>query len=221
MYKKVSISTENFIKTLYHHSGETGIKTGELATLLNISPAATTEMVQKLADKKLVSYQKYKPVSLTNAGKKKAIEMIRKHRLWETFLHEVLGLSFHEIHREAEMLEHMSSDFLTEKISSYLGHPETDPHGDPIPAANGKMAKQPLQETVAKLQPGSSYEIKRISGRSKEFFDFCRSLKLNPGEKITIRQRHTNGLTEIKKGQQLILLPENIANHIYAKPITS
>ena len=129
-------------------------------------------------------------------------------------------MSFHEIHREAEMLEHMSSDFLTEKISSYLGHPQTDPHGDPIPAANGKISRQPQQETVSRLEPGATYEIKRIRGRSKEFFDLCRSFALNPGEKITIRKRHAHGITEIKKGRQVIMLPEAIANNIYAKPLS-
>jgi DtxR family transcriptional regulator, Mn-dependent transcriptional regulator len=136
----MSVSIENFIKAIYkqgiHSVADTRLST--IARLLSISNAAATDMARKLAKKGIVNYVKYKPLSLTEYGLNLALNVIRKHRLWESFLYKTLNLSLHEIHREAELLEHQTSDLLAEKIENYLGFPATDPHGDPIPALNGK-----------------------------------------------------------------------------------
>ncbi len=131
----MSVSVENFIKTVYHlnENGEKDTKPGSIASELNISNAATTDMSRKLARKNLIYYQKYKPILLTAKGQKMALSVIRKHRLWETFLFENFNLSLDEIHREAELLEHQTSDFLADKIEELLGMPKVDPHGTPIP----------------------------------------------------------------------------------------
>lgn len=131
----MSVSVENFIKTIYHlnEHAEKDTKPGSIAHELKISNAATTDMARKLSLKNLIHYQKYKPILLTPKGQKLALSVIRKHRLWETFLFEKFNLSLVEIHREAELLEHQTSDFLADKIEEFLGRPTIDPHGTPIP----------------------------------------------------------------------------------------
>ncbi len=129
-----SVSVENIVKAIYssHTLGE-NVKTGTLAKKLNVSAAAITDISRKLSAKGIIDYEKYKGLSLTMKGRRIALNVIRKHRLWETFLHETLDLSLTEIHDEAEHLEHQTSDFLADKISEYLGHPNKDPHGQEIP----------------------------------------------------------------------------------------
>lgn len=129
-----SVSVENIVKAIYssHTLGE-NVKTGTLAEKLNVSAAAITDISRKLSAKGIIDYEKYKGLSLTMKGRRIALNVIRKHRLWETFLHETLGLSLTETHDEAENLEHQTSDFLADKLSEYLGHPDKDPHGQEIP----------------------------------------------------------------------------------------
>ena len=131
---KMSVSTENFLKAIFHFQNE-GLEanSSRMAKKLGISNAAVTDMAKKLSRQKLIIYQKYKGLKLTEKGRTLAVSIIRRHRLWELFLHDVLGLSWAEVHDEAEMLEHQTSNFLIEKIDKYLGHPEFDPHGAPIP----------------------------------------------------------------------------------------
>ena len=135
----MSISIENFVKAIYLQEQRMGEDTrpGTLSKLLNITNAATTDMARNLSEKKLVNYTKYQKLSLTPEGKKLALNVLRKHRLWEAFLHKTLDLSLHEIHLEAEKLEHLTSDFLADRIDKYLNYPASDPHGDPIPCSEG------------------------------------------------------------------------------------
>ena len=131
----MSVAIENFVKAIYnndiqdHHN----TKPGNIAKKLGISNAAATDMAKKLASKNLLQYEKYQALQLTEEGTKMALNVVRKHRLWESLLFKMFDMSLHEIHREAEFLEHETSDFLANKISEYLGNPKFDPHGDPIP----------------------------------------------------------------------------------------
>src|SRR5690606_33049030 len=117
-------------------------KPGNIAKKLGISNAAATDMAKKLAARELLHYEKYQALQLTDKGAKMAINVVRKHRLWEALLFKMFDMSLHEIHREAELLEHQTSDFLAEKISAYLGNPKFDPHGDPIPNADGEITTE-------------------------------------------------------------------------------
>jgi DtxR family Mn-dependent transcriptional regulator len=216
----ISIATENFVKTIYNFEQFEGkdTRTGSIARELGITHAAATDMARKLALKKLVKYEKYKDLRLTPAGNKMALGIIRKHRLWETFLHRVFGLSMHEIHREAELLEHTTSDFLAQKISRYLGNPTNDPHGDPIPNEQGEVT--PDKECVILLSatPGKTYEICRLSGADKEFFDFCHSNHLTVGSVLkVVKQYQKNKMTEIEINKARILLNAEMANIIYVR----
>ena len=220
MFKNVSPSTENFIKVIYKLEKGKGWDTrpGSIAKELGITNAAATDMARKLSAKKLVNYKKYKSLSLTPQGKKLALHIIRKHRLWETFLHEVFDLSMHEIHREAEILEHLTSDFMIEKISQYLGHPTTDPHGDPIPDSEGILPFNENNIVLSLAEEDKTYEISRLSGSDKEFFDFCLSHQLEVGTELTVlKQYQKNKMSSIQIKGTGLLIHEELANIIYVK----
>jgi len=218
----MSVSKENFVKTIYiQHQSESDAKTGTLAKLLNISNAAATDMAKKLSAKGLVNYTKYKEISLTTQGSKMAINVIRKHRVWETFLHNTLNLSLHEIHREAEILEHLTTDFLIEKIYEFLGKPLTDPHGDPIPNKDGEILDS-NSISLSLAEADKNYYITRLSGSDKEFFDFCQSNQLEIGARLKVnKQYNKNKMTEIEVNQTKILLYKDLTQTIYVEQLNN
>jgi len=216
----LSASTENFIKTIFKSEQVTGfgVKPGNLAANLGITNAAATDMARKLADKNLVEYKKYKPVKLTPTGKKFALNILRKHRLWETFLHKTFDMTLHEIHREAELLEHQTSDFMADKINAFLGHPETDPHGDPIPKINGFIAPDKSCVPLSKAQEGKYYRITRLFSSEKEFFDFCHANHIDIGTSLKIEKQYPkNNMTEIMVQNKILLLGADFSDIIYVK----
>lgn len=222
MGNMISISTENFIKAIYNseHREGGGSKTGSIARELGITSAAATDMAQKLAMKKLIDYKKYKELKLTPAGRKMALGIIRKHRLWETFLHEVFGLTMYEVHREAEMLEHLTSDFLAEKMSLYLGNPSTDPHGDPIPSEQGEVLSDDYCLRLSSAESGKEYKISRLSGTDREFFEFCHSNQLIVGSTLAVKKQYDkSSMTEIEISSAKLLLNAELANSIYVSKI--
>ena len=218
----MTISIENFVKAIYKQSNLScaDTKLSTIAGMLNISNAAATDMARKLSGRQLVNYTKYKPLSLTSAGNKLALSVLRKHRLWESFLHNTLNLSLHEIHMEAEALEHLTSDFLADRIDNFLGNPATDPHGDPIPENNGTEKKDESQLLLSEAEAGDSYEVCRLYSSEKDFFDFCASNNIDIGSNIWVeKQYESNKMTEIKIDQNKLLLNEMFTSVIYVKQI--
>ena len=218
----MSVSVENFVKAIYKQSKLAGNDTrlSTLAGILSISNAAATDMARNLAAKNLVNYTKYKPLTLAEKGNELALNVIRKHRLWESFLYRTLNLSLHEIHIEAEQLEHSTSDFLAGQIEKFLGNPTLDPHGDPIPAFNGQMETDQTQIRLSEAKSEQTYQISRLSGSGKEFFDFCNSIDIQIGSSVWVEQLYiSNKMTEIKIDQKTILLHEDFTNLIFVKPI--
>jgi DtxR family Mn-dependent transcriptional regulator len=216
----MTVSVENFVKAIYRQSSlsNADTKLGTIARLLHISNAAATDMARKLSERKLVHYTKYKPLTLTARGEKLALNVIRKHRLWESFLYRTLNLSLHEIHREAEVLEHLTSDFLANKIDHFLGNPSTDPHGDPIPANDGKEKSDDSQRLLSEVNAGNSYHICRLYSSDKDFFDFCDSNQLRIGSTVKVEKQYdSRKMTEIKVNQNTILLNEEFASIIYVR----
>lgn len=216
----MSISIENFVKTVYtqgkHPESDTKLST--LAGLLNITKAAATDMARKLDAKKLVYYTKYKPLNLTPKGNKLALNLIRKHRLWETFLYKTLNLSLHEIHSAAEHLEHATSDFLADKIYDYLDHPAIDPHGDPIPDKKGQISVSKNSIVISIAPSGANYMITRLFGSSEVFFDFCASNQIEPGAGIKVVKQYESGkMTEITVNNRIIVINKEISNYIYVQ----
>ena len=216
----MSISIENFVKTIYLQEQRMGEDTrpGTLAKLLNISNAATTDMARSLAQKDLVNYEKYQKLSLTAQGKKLALNILRKHRLWEAFLHKTLDLSLHEIHCEAESLEHLTSDFLADKIDSYLGYPASDPHGDPIPCSDGEVKIESDAIMLSDAELNKDYLIVRLFSSDPDFFDFCVSHKLTLGSTIKVDKIFDEmKMREVSIEGNKLLLNEEFTNIIYVK----
>ena len=218
MLNNISAPAENFVKVIYMHEQNIRFDTkpGSIAKALGITSAAATDMARNLSDKKLVHYEKYRQLELTPEGRKLALKVIRKHRLWETFLYKTLRMSLHEIHREAEMLEHQTSEFLAEKISSYLGDPAVDPHGDPIPGLDGKLETDKGHIPLSITEPGKNYMITRLSGSDREFFDFCQRNDIIVGVKLTVEKQYTDHrMTEISLNQIRLLLNADFSDFIY------
>lgn len=149
-----SFTEENYLKAIYKLIEQEGdvVTTNSIAEKMNTKPASVTDMLKKLSDKKLINYKKYKGVTLSQKGEKVALNIIRKHRLWEMFLVEKLDFKWDEVHDVAEQLEHINSDKLVEQIDKFLNYPKVDPHGDPIPDAKGKLnvSKSKLLSTFSK-----------------------------------------------------------------------
>ena len=222
MLNNISMSAENFMKVIFMHEQNDSYDTkpGSIAKALGITSAAATDMARNLSDKKLVRYEKYRQLELTPEGKKLALKVIRKHRLWETFLYRTFQMSLHEIHREAEMLEHQTTEFLAEKISSYLGDPEVDPHGDPIPGVDGEMEVEIGHIPLSIAEPETNYVITRLIGSDREFFDFCNRNDINVGARLTVEKQYTeHRMTEISLNQIRLLLNVDFSDFIYAKPL--
>ncbi len=140
---KFSHSEENYLKAIFHLEKlqQEEVSTNAIAEQLDTKPSSVTDMVQKLADKEMLTYVKYKGTSLTDAGRKKALSVIRKHRLWETFLVQKLDFSWEQVHEIAEQLEHIKSEELINRLDAFLDYPTVDPHGDPIPDEEGNFKK--------------------------------------------------------------------------------
>ena len=216
----MTVSVDNFVKTIYKQSklSDADTRLSTLAGLLNISNAAATDMARKLAVKQLVNYTKYKPITLAEKGKEHALNVIRKHRLWETFLYKMLNLSLHQIHVEAEQLEHQTSDFLANEIDRFLGNPSTDPHGDPIPGFNGEIETDNSQMLLSEVKSECNYTITRLSSSNKDFFDFCNSNSIVIGSTVWVeKQYHSPKMTEIKINKNKIILNADFTNIIFVK----
>ena len=184
-----SSTVENYIKTIYTLQFEQGegemVSMGELANALRITPGTATTMVKSLAKTGLVSYSPRVGVLLTDQGEQLALLVLRRHRLVELFLVKVLGMEWHEIHQEAESLEHVISDRVLERIDLLLGRPELDPHGDPIPSATGAMAQRDLLP-LDQCEEGQKACIGRIEDQGEGFLQYLESNSLTPGQTLSV-----------------------------------
>ena len=218
----MSVAIENFVKAIYNNNSHDArnTKPGNIAKKLGISNAAATDMAKKLAVKELLHYQKYQELQLTDKGKKMALNIVRKHRLWEAFLFKMFDMSLHDIHKEAELLEHQTSDLLANKISDYLGNPKFDPHGDPIPNSNGEITTTDISLPLSEVEAGKTYTISRLTSDDKEFFEFCAHHKLKYGHEIKVsKQFKTNKMTELTVNNTTILLNKDFTTLIYVNAI--
>lgn len=218
----MSVAIENFVKAIYNNENHdiNDTKPGNIATKLGISNAAATDMAKKLDAKGLLDYQKYKALRLTKKGEKMALNVVRKHRLWEALLHQMFDMSLHEIHREAELLEHETSDFLAEKISEYLGNPKFDPHGDPIPNADGEITTKDTSIALINAKENTEYIISRLMSTDKEFFEFCALNGIKYGNKIAVKKQFLNSkMTQITINSNTIVLNQDFTQIIYVNEI--
>ena len=183
----LTYTEENYLKAIFQlQEDEKGkISTNSIAERLSTTPATVSDMLQKLSAKKMVNYLKYYGASLTASGKKKAVNVVRKHRLWELFLYEKLGFNWDEVHEIAEQLEHIQSDVLVQKLYDFLDKPKTDPHGDPIPDEDGifpDLNAIPL----AVVDPKKEAVVIGVSDHRPDFLQYLQKIGLNIGKRINI-----------------------------------
>jgi DtxR family Mn-dependent transcriptional regulator len=215
----MTISEENYIKVIYHLSlvSPKGVNTNAIAGMLDTKASSVTDMLKKLSDKELVSYQKYQGVTLTESGFLSAKMIVRKHRLWEVFLVEKLNFSWDEVHEIAEELEHIKSEALINKLDEFLEFPDFDPHGDPIPNANGvikKVNKLLLSEAVLNTE----YKCVGVKDSSSDFLKYLDKQKIALGSKIKVKEKESFDdtlLVEIDSRE--LTLSNKIANNLYVK----
>ena len=203
-----TFAEENYLKAILNISFNTNkkVSTNEISKVLRTSPASVTDMLKKLLEKKLVKYEKYKGVELSTSGKQYAINILRKHRLWETFLVEHLGFSWSEVHEIAEELEHIKSTKLVDKLDAFLGYPKFDPHGEPIPSKEGVISNV-KSTSLDQMEVGFTGHVLGVTIDDKLFLDYLTKLNIKIGTKIEIIQI-------IDFDKSLIVRIENIQNHI-------
>ncbi|HMK26841.1 MAG TPA: metal-dependent transcriptional regulator [Chitinophagaceae bacterium] len=212
-----STSEENYIKAIYHLQGDdVTVTTNELARELKTKPASVTDMMKKLKTKKLLHYQPYQGFRLSNEGSKVALGIIRRHRLWEYFLAEKLKFSWDEVHAIAEHMEHVSSKKLIDKLDEFLGFPRVDPHGDPIPDANGKIETS-KQVCITELALNKPALVSHVSDQSSEILELLKHKNISIGTRVEVKKKFDfDHSMEIKiRQQQPFNISEQLAKNIF------
>ncbi len=205
-----SSTVEDYIKQIYlleERTAQMEIPMGQIAGALGVVPGTATTMVKALADAGLVEYAPRVGVQLTRPGRKLALHVLRRHRLIEQFLVEVLGFDWSEVHEEAEQLEHVVSDLLLDRMDQYLGHPTEDPHGDPIPSADGELTVGSIH-SLADCELDTDFEVERIRDQDTDFLNYIAAAGLNPGIKVKVTARNRSAESvqiELGAGQALSL----------------
>lgn len=182
-----SLTEENYLKALFALSNETDeVTVNELSKRLGIKMPTVTSMMKKLSEKKLVSYESYKPLKLTEKGRREAGIIIRKHRLTEMFLVEVMGFGWEEVHEIAEQVEHIQSPDFFEKMDAMLGYPKIDPHGSPIPDKSGKLEWKPYKK-LSDCKAGDHVKLAAVLNSSAEFLKYLNTRNLKLGTRLRVR----------------------------------
>ena len=218
-----STSEENYIKTIFHLQGAAGtVTTNRLANELRTKPASVTDMMKKLKSKKLLHYQPYRGFHLSNEGKKVALGIIRRHRLWEYFLAEKLKFSWDEVHAVAEDLEHVSNKKLIDKLDEFLGFPRVDPHGDPIPDMNGKLEIS-KQISLTEFPLNKQALVCHVGDQSPGILELLRHKNITIGTKLEVKKKFNfDNSMEIKLRQQpSFTISDQLAKNIFVTPFRS
>jgi DtxR family Mn-dependent transcriptional regulator len=215
----MTFSEENYLKSIYHLTInlDSEVSTNSIAEMMETKASSVTDMLKKLAEKDLINYKKYQGVSLTDKGKLAAKMIVRKHRLWEVFLVEKLDFSWDEVHDIAEQLEHIKSEKLINKLDDFLGNPTEDPHGDPIPDAQGRIIaieKQLLSELLAN-QSGICVGVK---DNSSDFLKYLDKQQIGLGTKIEVVAKETFDLSiKIRINGMELVISNKIASNLFVK----
>lgn len=201
-----SFTEENYLKAIYKLIEQEAdvVTTNAIAEEMETKAASVTDMLKKLADKKLINYQKYQGVSLTNKGEKIALMIIRKHRLWEMFLVEKLNFKWDEVHDVAEQLEHINSDKLVEQLDKFLCYPKVDPHGDPIPDAKGKLVTS-KSSALSKYKKGDVCIMTGVIDHSSAFLQYLDNIGFSLGCELKIKE-----VVEFDKSLRIVVNKDNI-----------
>lgn len=217
-----SQAEENYLKAVFSIAEKEGkaATTNAVASAMQTTPASATDMLKRLAEKGLLSYEKYRGVLLTKEGNRVATALIRKHRLWEVFLVEKLGFAWDEVHDLAEQLEHVQGEELVERLDRFLGCPRFDPHGDPIPDAEGRWTPRP-QALLATLNPGEHGIVTGVEDHSPTFLQYLDQLGLTLGAEVELLERIAydhSVRVRIHRGAELIL-SDKVTQNLYVKSV--
>jgi DtxR family Mn-dependent transcriptional regulator len=207
--KQTSFTEENYLKAIYKLTGEQKVRvsTNAIAGLLETRASSVTDMIKKLCEKGLVSYVRYQGVMLSSSGEFKALQIVRKHRLWEVFLVNKLGLGWDEVHDIAEQLEHTESERLYDSMDRFLNYPKVDPHGDPIPDRVGRMDVTD-QIRLTDVKSGMNMFVSGVLNHSPEFLQYLQDIALTPGTEVFIKRTLSfDGAVEIRllNGKEILV----------------
>lgn len=215
---QITPPVEDYLKAIYsvaHEGNAERVSTSAIAERMDVSAASATNMMQKLAEMRLVDYVPYKGVALTSAGEKIALEVIRHHRLIELYLAEALGYSWDTVHDEAERLEHVISEEFEDRIDAMLGHPTTDPHGDPIPPKSGGLPIETLR-LLSDVAVGESVVVQRVSDRDGAVLRRLSSLGIHPGVHVrVIDHAPPGGPVTLNLDETPVSIDEALARRVY------
>jgi len=218
-----SAAEENYLKTIYSLQRDYGskINTNLISSKIQTKASSVTDMLKKLSTKNLVVYEKYQGVSLTEKGKKAALKVVRKHRLWEYFLVDKLKYNWDEVHSIAEQLEHIDSDTLVDNLEKFLGFPKFDPHGDPIPDKNGHVIER-ASNNLLELNIGDIGILDQVKDTSETFLQYLDRINLALGDKVEIIDKEPfDNSVQIKLGNKELSVSESVAENIYLKKTQS
>lgn len=218
-----SFTEENYLKAIFKLSQRDGgseVSTNGIAEELETKAASVTDMLRKLSEKGLVNYEKYKGVTLTPAGRYVAVTIIRKHRLWEVFLCNKLKFRWDEVHEVAEQLEHIQSDLLIDRLDDFLGYPQNDPHGDPIPNKKGEFPKE-MQICVTDAKVGTKYTISGASDEDTSFLKYLDKLEITLGLPFEVEERFEfDGSMSVKiSGKRSLQISKEVAQHLFVTKV--
>ncbi|NNE69694.1 MAG: metal-dependent transcriptional regulator [Rhodothermales bacterium] len=214
----LSQAVEDYLKTIYKLQGEDRVATNHIAAVMEVSSASVTNMLKRLTRLELVDYASYQGVRLTEAGTQVALEIIRHHRLLETYLKEVMGFSWSEMHEEAERLEHHISEEFEERIDEMLGYPTHDPHGHPIPTKDGKIAASATQ-TLAETEPGEHVVVHHVSDGDSDLLDYLEGAGLLPQSKVQVVEKEPfNGPLKVALGGKERVIGREVAAQVFVRP---
>lgn len=216
-----NISQENYLAAIFRNLDEAGeIRPNLLAEKLEISNAAVTDMLRKLSRDGLINYKKYKSIKLTKEGEVYAKNMLRRHRIWEVFLHQTLGMPWDKVHDEAEKLEHSSSDELINLLEEFLDYPELDPHGYPIPDKNGKIKNSDSVISISQLVEKDSAIVVRANDDVKNLLSFLTKIGIVLGKKVTVKEKlDFDGSLIVEVDGKDINISSQIASNIFVEKI--
>ena len=217
----LTITEENYLKALFNLSinsiNQEGVGTNELATNLEVKPSSANDMLKKLKKKGYINYEKYGKINLTEKGRLFGVQVIRKHRLWETFLYDKLNFNWDEVHVVAEQLEHIHSEKLIEKLDAFLGYPKVDPHGDPIPDKNGIFAFIP-NKRLSDVEVGQKCKMVSVKDNSVSFLHFVAELGLKVNKVIEVKSIEAFDSTiEIEIDNKINRVSLKFAQNIYVE----
>ncbi|HRO42666.1 MAG TPA: metal-dependent transcriptional regulator [Flavipsychrobacter sp.] len=222
---QLTFTEENYLKAIYsiQHGNSIGeVSVNEIADKLQTRPSTITEMLRKLSEKELIHYEKYKKLQLSESGLSHALQVIRKHRLWETFLHDKLNFSWDEVHEVAEQLEHIQSQKLIEKLDEFLSFPQFDPHGDPIPDAKGVL---PVFSTLllSETELNAKCEVVAVKDASPTFLQQLERLNLQIGTIMQVQEimPYDKSILATLGKNERVTLSEKIAVNIIVRIIRS